>query len=135
MDGDPLHEADGANGPAPTGLKALLASGLALPTSGTRRTRHSPVDDIDRSLRISRELLAVGHDDHRSAVVGENAEDREDGGAVFGVERAGRLVDPYDARIVGERPPNLHIPDCDFPEELIAVGARDFTRTLRERCG
>ncbi len=32
----------------------------------------------------------------------------------------------------GEGHPNLHKPDFDYPDELIAVGARIFRRTLRD---
>ena len=35
----------------------------------------------------------------------------------------------------GEGHPNLHNPDFDYPDELIAVGARIFMRTLRDLLG
>ena len=35
----------------------------------------------------------------------------------------------------GETCPGLHAPDYDFPDALIAIGARVFMRTLREICG
>jgi amidohydrolase len=35
----------------------------------------------------------------------------------------------------GERCPSLHNPDYDFPDELIAIGARVFMRTLRDLLG
>jgi hypothetical protein len=36
---------------------------------------------------------------------------------------------------VGETHPSLHNPDCDYPDELIGVGARVFMRALRELLG
>ena len=79
----------------PTNLKGRLA-------------RYTPVHDVDRALRIACELIVMGHHDHGPSFVGESAEDREDGGAVFGVKRAGRLVRQHEAGIVGER-----ACDCD----------------------
>jgi metal-dependent amidase/aminoacylase/carboxypeptidase family protein len=35
----------------------------------------------------------------------------------------------------GENRPDLHNPDYDFPDELIAVGASIFMRTLRDLLG
>ncbi|WP_457093825.1 amidohydrolase [Microvirga sp. P5_D2] len=35
----------------------------------------------------------------------------------------------------GERHPSLHNPDYDFPDDLIAIGARVFMRTLRDLLG
>jgi hypothetical protein len=35
----------------------------------------------------------------------------------------------------GENRPDLHNPDYDFPDELIAVGASVFMRTLRDLLG
>jgi hypothetical protein len=35
----------------------------------------------------------------------------------------------------GENRPDLHNPDCDFPDGLIAVGASVFTQTLRDLLG
>ena len=35
----------------------------------------------------------------------------------------------------GENHPILHNPDQDYPDDLIAVGAGVFTRTLRELPG
>lgn len=35
----------------------------------------------------------------------------------------------------GERHPNLHNPDYDFPDDLIAIGSRVFMRTLRDLLG
>jgi len=35
----------------------------------------------------------------------------------------------------GESRPNLHNPDYDFPDQLIAIGARVFMRTLRDLLG
>jgi metal-dependent amidase/aminoacylase/carboxypeptidase family protein len=35
----------------------------------------------------------------------------------------------------GEDHPGLHNPDFDFPDALIAVGARVFMRTLRHQLG
>ena len=35
----------------------------------------------------------------------------------------------------GEAHPSLHNPDYDYPDELIAVGARVFMRTLRDLLG
>jgi metal-dependent amidase/aminoacylase/carboxypeptidase family protein len=35
----------------------------------------------------------------------------------------------------GERHPSLHNPDYDFPDELIAIGARVFMRTMRNLLG
>ena len=35
----------------------------------------------------------------------------------------------------GERHPGLHNPDYDFPDDLIAIGARVMMRTLRDLLG
>jgi metal-dependent amidase/aminoacylase/carboxypeptidase family protein len=35
----------------------------------------------------------------------------------------------------GEHHPSLHNPDYDFPDDLIAIGARVFMRTLRDLLG
>lgn len=35
----------------------------------------------------------------------------------------------------GERHPSLHNPDYDYPDDLIAIGARVFMRTLRDQLG
>ncbi len=35
----------------------------------------------------------------------------------------------------GESHPSLHNPDYDFPDDLIAVGARVFMRTARDLLG
>ncbi len=81
------------------------------------------VDELRRALAEE----AISHDRGASALPMKGSED-------FGL--FGRVAPSAMFFLgAGEDHPRLHNPDYDFPDALIAVGARAFMRTIRNLLG
>jgi amidohydrolase len=92
-------------------------------------------DDVFRHCENAPE--AVAH--LRRALVAEGIPHDRGDGPMRASEDFGRFGDSAAAAMfflgAGERHPSLHNPDYDFPDDLIATGARVFMRTLRDLLG